>query len=474
MTTTVTTKHARSLGLLEKYQLSKHLTHAYGTVNVSGRLTHPVCDTDNIHSFYLAQLAPALTQLLHHHSVLSVVMRDVTLSSAHFAQLSSVDLAQVVQVGSVGETLEKTIHTQTSIDFDLDALVPLWCIYITPIDNTSCYLTYTAHHSISDGMGLSVFWQELLEELNHSSSVQQQENWIVQIPADAIVPSPYELSNPPALSLVKDTLPLVLNSIGSKILPTFISKYLNPALTSWKGDFAAVEGEGHNTDVRLFHIDSVEWAPLMKKAKESGISAHAVVFSCVLLAWAKVYPEHGVVETGTPMNCRPMCNPPVAKNQLGNYVGSYNAFWTNDSAFQKYQNNPWLLANKYHHDLQNNKLDGAKQSLLLKFLPDFPASYIDFWNDKRKNSNMGRAGGVEFSDLGRFTVPTSESAQWHLEDMYFCQSAQIYTTAYSINGISANNNLYCTMTWQKGALKEEKPDQLTAAFKDVIKAFLEN
>ncbi|KAI8889222.1 hypothetical protein K501DRAFT_282391 [Backusella circina FSU 941] len=472
--TAVTTKHARSLGLLEKYQLSKHLTHAYGTVNVTGHLAHPACETDNVHTFYLGQLAPALTRLLHRHPLLSVVMRDIHSSSAHFAQLSSVDLSQVIRVGSAGETLEKSIHTQTSLDFDLDALLPLWCIYIVPINNTSCYLTYTVHHAISDGMGLSIFWQELLEELNNSSSVQQQENWIVQIPQDAIVASPYELSNPPALSLVKDTVPLVLNSIGSKVLPTFISKYLNPALTSWKGDFPAVDGESHNTDLLLFHVHSSEWSPLMKKAKEVGISAHAIVFACVLLAWAKVYPDDGTVETGTPMNCRPMCNPPVAKHQLGNYVGAYNAFWTNDATLRDYQKNPWLLAKKYHVDLQKNKIDGAKQSLLLKFLPDFPGSYIDFWGDKRKNSNMGRSGGIEFSDLGRFSVPSSESDPWQLKDIYFCQSAQIFTTAYSINGISANNNLYCTMTWQKGALKDEKPEQLTNAFKDVIKAFLEN
>ncbi|KAL0142079.1 alcohol acetyltransferase-domain-containing protein [Mucor lusitanicus] len=448
-TVTISTRKSRPLGLLEKYQLSKQLTKAYGNITLTAELEHPALYHDTMspndqETLYQHSFAPALTRLLQAHPHLSLTVRDKTESTAHFVQLDTINLADNVQLTNI-TSLQDLIAEQTGAEFDVDTLLPLWRIKIMPQTATRCIV--------------------VLAELNaKQEAVGKEEDLVIHI-KEATVPLPYEASGAPSLSLAWDVVPVLCHSLIPKLLPTAIARYVDPvSYDGWKGDFAAIDGEAHNTDVRLITVPCDMWKPIMNECKRQGISVHAIVFMALMLAWTRLYPDQ-TTEASTPINCRGLCNPPVPNNQIGNFVGAYTSMWTG----KQLQQDAWLLAKKYHNDLNKSKVDGAKQPLFLKYLPEFPASYCDFWYDKRKNSAMGRAGGIELSDLGRFACPPQQDTAWRVKQMFFCQSAQTFTNAFHLNSVTTNDTLFCTLSWQKGSLDAAKINKFHDTFIGILK-----
>ncbi|KAK4519472.1 uncharacterized protein ATC70_009708 [Mucor velutinosus] len=470
-TVAINARKSRPLGLLEKYQLSKQLTKAYGNITLTAELEHPVLYHDTMlandqEKLYQHSFAPALTCLVQTHPHLSLTVRDKTESTAHFVQLDTINLADNVQLTDIA-SLQDLIAEQTGAEFDVDTLLPLWRIKIMPQTSTSCIVVLAVHHIIFDGMSLTTFWGDFLKKLNakqESQMVDKEEGLIIRV-KEATVPLPYEASGAPSLSLTWDVVPVLCHSLIPKLLPTAIARYVDPvSYDGWKGDFAAIDGEAHNTDVRLISVPCDIWKPIMNECKRQGISVHAILFMALMLTWKRLYPDQ-TTEASTPINCRGLCNPPVPNNQIGNFVGAYTSIWTG----KQLQQDIWLLAKKYHNDLNKNKIDGAKQPLFLKYLPEFPASYCDFWYDKRKNSAMGRAGGIELSDLGRFSCPSQQDTAWKVKQMYFCQSAQTFTNAFHLNSVTTNDTLFCTVSWQKGSLDTAKINKFHDTFIGILK-----
>ncbi|KAI7899356.1 alcohol acetyltransferase [Cokeromyces recurvatus] len=461
----------RPLGLLEKYQLSKHLTNAYGNITLTLYLEHAPIQADQEELFYRQSFYPVLTQLIKRHPNLSIIVRDKLQKTAHFVQLSTIDLSKIVKVVNSSDSLTDLIRQETSLEFNLDDMLPLWRLTIVPQTLTGCNVIFTAHHIIADGMSLTIFWNECLKALNENtlSSITTTTtiDTIIKVQQHAIAP-PYELSGAPTLSLVWDVVPVLCKNFLPKMLPSPLAHWIDPLVdgTSWSGDFAAVEGEGHKTKIQLISVPPTVWKPILDKAKEEqGVSGHAILFICLLIAWAKLYPNEKT-EASTPINCRGLCNPPVPNSQIGNFVGGYTTIWTSKQLLTQ---SPWKLAKEYSQGLCQNKVNAAKQALFLSYLPQFPESFCDFWYDKRKYTNLGRSGGVEVSDLGRFIMNTHEEEDgWKLKDIYFCQSAQIFTNALTFNTVSANNGLSCTLSWQKGSLDETKLDQFQNVFLDIL------
>lgn len=469
----INTRKERPLGLLEKYQLSKQLTQAYGNVTLTAELEHPNLykEQQNIEKVYQLAFAPALTRMVETHPNLSLTVRDKTENTAHLVQLDTINLADNVQLTNI-TSLQDLIAEQTGAEFDVDSLLPLWRIKIMPQTSTSCIVVFTVHHIIADGMSLCIFWGDFLQGLNNKQQEEQQfdaneknkeEEILIIHVKESVIPLPYEESGAPSLSLAWDVVPVLCHSLIPKLLPTALARYVDPiSYDGWKGDFAAIEGEAHNTDVRLISVPRDIWKPIMVEAKRQGISVHAILFMSMMLAWTRLYPDQTTTEVSTPINCRGLCNPPVPNNQIGNFVGAYTSIWTG----KQLQQDIWLLAKKYNNDLNKNKLDGAKQPLFLKYLPEFPASYCDFWYDKRKNSTLGRAGGIELSDLGRFSC---NQDAWKAKQMYFCQSAQTFTNAFTLNSITTNDALFCTLSWQIGSLDVVKMDKFHDIFIGILK-----
>ncbi|KAG2204132.1 hypothetical protein INT47_011615 [Mucor saturninus] len=449
----MSTRQERPLGLLEKYQTSKQLTHAYGNITMTALLDHESIVSQPAETFYMQCFVPALTRLIHHHAALSMVVRDKTENSIHFEQLTSIDLDKVICIRSP-LSLSLLIKEQTTTEFDLDSFLPLWRITIVPQTPTSCIVSLAMHHVLGDGMSLCIVWQALLQALQTIETKPTVDK--VTIVKKMHLPLPYELSNAPEMSLLWDVVPVICKSLIPKILPTSIARRLDPLSSEgWQGDFkAAVDGETHDTQIGTIHVPLDIWKPLVEASKKRGISPHAILFVTMLLAWKRLYPGQ-TTETTTPINCRGLCQPAVSADRVGNFVGSYTGVWTGQQLDES-EKDIWKMATRYHQDLQTNKKEAAKQALFLKYLPEFPASYCDFWYDKRKNSRLGRTGGLELSDLGRFHDPEATSSSWKLKQLYFAQSAQIFTCAFGLNTISVRDELYCTYGWQKGALDEAK------------------
>lgn len=467
---TIITRQERTLGLLEKYQTSKQLTRAYGNISMTALLEHDrLGEGESADSFYLRHFQPALTRLVETHPGLSVVVKNKDESTAHFEQLTNIDLSKLIQVTTTegATSLQALVKEQTSVEFDLDALLPLWRLKVVPTSATNCMVALGMHHIIGDGMSLTIFYQDFLQALNNNKAEENAKTLILEVKEKKLA-LPYELSGAPTISVVMDVLPVFAKSLIPKILPTSLARFMDPmSIDGWKGDFAAVEGESHNTEAQLIHVPLDIWKPITNECKKRGISAHAIVFSVMLLAWQRLYPGQ-TTEVSTPINCRGLCNPPVSNHQIGNYVGGYTSSWTGKQLQVAATKDIWELATKYHQDLQSNKIEAAKQTLFLKYLPEFPASYCDFWYDKRRSSSFGRTGGLELSDLGKLSIDNKEAA-WKVNQIYFCQSAQTFTTAFGINSISCNDNLYCTMGWQKGALDTTKMNQYHDVFIGILK-----
>lgn len=461
----MSTRQDRPLGVLEKYQTSKHLTRAYGNICLTGSLKHVVNEGAPI-PFYMRYFQPALTRLIDTHAALSMVVRDTTESTIHFEQLTSIDLGKIVSIETQSMSLEELLKEQTTSEFDLAASVPLWRLKIIAESPSKCTVSLALNHIIGDGMSLCTIWNTLLQELNNDNEPDEEKSKIISV-RHLKFPLPYELSNPPSISVVWDVLPVVLKNLAPKVLPFSIANLINPLSTEgWKGDFEAVEEEPHDTEVRTIHVPLDIWKPITEECKQRGISPHAVVFISMMLAWKQLYPGQ-TTEVSTPVNCRAWCDPAVPANVIGNYVGAYTSVWTPKQLEIK---DIWKAAKRYHQDLQSNKMEASKQSLFLKYLPEYPASYCDYWYDKRKNSSMGRAGGLELSDLGKFKFEAQgDHATWKLNDLYFCQSAQTFTVALGLNSITVNDQLYCTLGWQKNALDFGKINMFHDIFIGILK-----
>jgi NRPS condensation-like uncharacterized protein len=463
---TPTLRQDRPLGLLEKYQLSKELTKAYGTINITAHCYHPTRDSSNdLELFYASWLHQALTRLIIDHPMLSAIVRDKTDNSVHWAQLSHINLADIVTIlPTASVSTEELIQKQTSTEFDLDSELPLWRLTILPDASlTQCWLTITVHHVIADGMSLTILLKHLIGELNHTKPTSNNPAGVV-VPQTNPLPAAYENCGAPTLSIVWDVLPVLCRSLIPKVLPTNLAAWMDPlTLKGWQGDYAAIDGESHNTCLQLIKVASSTWKPLMMECKKRGVSPHALVFVAMVKAWARLYGNH-TTEVATPVNCRGLCHPLVGADQIGNYTGAYTSAWTSDASTQ----DTWAMAAIYAQGLKNHKIDAAKKALLLQYLPNFPAAYCDFWYGKRKSSRMGRTGGLELSDLGRLVI--DQGAWGTIEEVYFCQSAQVFTVALGVNAVTVEGALCCTVNWQKGSLDDCKISKYRDHFVAILKA----
>ncbi|KAI9281629.1 alcohol acetyltransferase [Sporodiniella umbellata] len=448
-------KEGRRIGVLEKYQSTKQLVRSYGNVCFTAELRHPECVIDAA-QFYQERLRTPLRKMIERHSSLSWVLREIDTPNVCFKRLKTVDLTQVVEVAPIQNTSVNSLtQEQCTIEFDFDSELPLWRLKIVPVSPTTCLAAFSLNHVIGDGSTLKIFWTELLHELQTEHKVNE-ESFIVQTPENLKPDLTYEDSGCPKISFLSDVLP--------KIIKSSVPKFLTNAHHGWAGDFPAVEGEPHSTEVLSNKIDSLTWGRIMKESKNRQISGHAVVYALFVLAWATLYNNHSV-SVGTPINCRPLCNPPLSANQMGNYVGQYDCYWKK-GYIQKILKNKslWDFAKKYNDNLQKGgKLKGAKAALILKFLK-YPEQYLEFFKDKRKYP-MKRGGGLELSDIGKVSI---SGDSWEIESLYFCQSAHTYGTAFGMNSTCLNGILFYTLCWQKGSLDQEKIDLFNKIFNDLL------
>ncbi|KAI8099648.1 alcohol acetyltransferase [Halteromyces radiatus] len=469
----------RNLGLLEKYQASKTLTQGYGSVTCTAQVRHQIQRKDNATTFYLTQFHPAITRLVQRYPFLSLVVRDFGQSTAHFIHVSSFSLSSMIHVTTSPPPLDEAIASACDkelLSTDSDTDIPPWRLHILvqPDKLDECTIIFIAHHIIIDGKSLALFWAAFLQELNNdndisttiqTSSPNKDDSWLVHTDtlAPMSLPSPMELRSDIPKPSVFDYASL-FGGILKKWIP------FGRQMEFWEGDSAAVDGEAHSTMIKLRELGGDAWKMVLQLAKQkyNNISIHAVVHAAFLLAWAEIYPDQATMMT-TPINCRQQAN---AHLEIGNFVGVYEHAWTPDVLL-----NPpssltddvplvWRLAHHYHTILQTKKHRSCVGAHFLGLL-DYPNGYIDYWKGIRKEHRMGRAGGLEHSDLGRFDDP-GQNNPWTLDSLWFSQSAQIFSMALGLNTITLNNVMYASFVWQYGSLDEAKVTLVMDRFIDIL------
>ncbi|KAI9259586.1 alcohol acetyltransferase [Phascolomyces articulosus] len=466
----------RSLGWFEKYQVAKQLTQAYGTVTTTVILRHALavrCKEQDIKEFYFSQLYAPITRLVEKHPQLSLVVADSDKSTAHFVRLDQFDLSAIIKFNDQiplrdQSKLDQVIANECDHEFNLaDQTTPLWHLRICTHEDCldECSITFTVHHVIADGKSLATFWRDFLQEINNQQEKQQQpkDGYIIKSNPAIELGLPYEERQPPMFTAI-DMVGVVSRMVAKKVFPSFLANRLLPQ--SWAGDYPGITDKSlarHDTVVRGIELGGTIWKDTCTTCREQGITPHAAIMTAVVSAFAEVYPETTVLSTCTPTNCRSFCNPPVPEDEMGNFVGAYNHTWTLPSAAME---GFWDMAKKYQTPLKANMVQAAKETSLLKYLSRYPEDYCDFWYGHWDSNPMHRGGGIEVSDLGKFVPPPSTkentNASWQLESIWFCQSAQIFTTPLSVNPIRTETSLYITITWQNGSLVESKADKLTS------------
>ncbi|KAG2219486.1 hypothetical protein INT45_010406 [Circinella minor] len=471
MSTTV----ERSLGLLEKYQLSKHLTQCYGTVTATATLRHiPRNNTqfDDPKQFYLAQLQVPLTSLIEKHPQLSLVVGENDKQTAHFIRLNQIDLYEIINVEQQvpfwdRSKLAQVIASECDHEFNFnDQTVPLWHLHICTHDDRldECTITLTAHHVIADGKSLSIFWQGLLHEINKVKLQSKQltdkheDGYVIKPKVETILGLPYEDRQAP-MPTAWNMIGVVSRMIAKKALPDLLTKTWFPQ--GWAGDHPGITDKAkarHDTVVRTIELGGVTWNDVCTTCRKHGVTPHAAIMVAVVSAFAEVYRQEKIVSTSTPVNCRSFCTPAVPENEMGNFVGSYSHTWKKLPQLLS-GGDFWDMAKTYQTQLKANKGEAAKEAGLLKYLSKYPEDYCDFWYDHWvSNPTMHRAGGIELSDLGKFVPPTDDNDIWKIESIWFCQSTQIFTTALNVNSISTKDSMYATIGWQNGSLEGSKAE----------------
>ncbi|KAI7882435.1 hypothetical protein K492DRAFT_176335 [Lichtheimia hyalospora FSU 10163] len=174
------------------------------------------------------------------------------------------------------------------------------------------------------------------------------------------------------------------------------------------------------------------------------------------LAFAELYPDR-VVRTMTPVNTRPLCDPPVPEDEMGNFFGNFFRFWhpgfANDKSF-------WELAIEYQACVREGKgFAAAFAENFFGSLKNFPEDFTDYWYSNWYKYPMGRAGGICVSDLGLISTKHVTSTEWQLQEIFFNQSSHMYSIALTVNTISTSSAMQACVAWQRNTLDISKADR---------------
>ncbi|KAI8334621.1 alcohol acetyltransferase [Chlamydoabsidia padenii] len=426
----------RPLGMFEKNQLAKQLTKGYASVTLTAVLHHPP-RTISPAPFYKRYLYSALSPLIQQHPMLRLTVANIDQPSVHFVQLTRLRLDDLVMVTDQDAfwnvaTQERIITEECQHEFNLFGMVPLWRLRVSchPDRLDQCSITLSLQHVIADGLSTTIIWHDILRNLNNDNLENLDDKEMFDTSGTCDVPLPIEHRHGPYDPTISPQDPM-------------------PA-DGWQGDFPAPDNETLDTVLRLVKVDRSIWMRLVDKAKTRGVSMHAVIYASYLLSWMAEYPDRSV-KTVTAINCRPYCH--VPDDELGIFFGRYELGWpladlASCTSF-------WTLAKDYHDLIQRNKLLTCQRSLLMgDSLPAYPDDYCNVWYDARKKYAMGRSGGLNMSDLGRFGY--SVDGSWTLHDMWFAQSAHTFATILALNVITVNESMHAAITWQRGSVQENK------------------
>lgn len=164
----------RPLGLLEKYQLSKHFDKVYGNISLSVRFrfnkTPPLHlgDLDQASTYFRRRLVPAFKQLCSEIPLLMLGVIDVNTTVPKFLHIGQFDFDKILTISVANfvddDILSQSIAEEIRRPFDLDDhTLPLWRLYVLVHDQKpdEFVVMWVVHHVIVDGLSTTILWTRM-------------------------------------------------------------------------------------------------------------------------------------------------------------------------------------------------------------------------------------------------------------------------------------------------------------------------
>ncbi|KAG0327234.1 hypothetical protein BGZ99_008105 [Dissophora globulifera] len=484
----------REVGNLERYSLARANAGLYYNVLVGPRLhllpNHPAQRLPTDSAQWVDLLTGPLTWLIQQHPSLSVVVGDHLSAKPTFMRMPSVNIARVVRVCSIQQPDEiaQVLEREHAEPFDfLDVEAPLWRIVVAHVKHDdSFFLLYNFQHVIGDGRSAKAITEQLVERLNiqaaelHSPS----ENGKPKLPTVVISPNDPMPPNLERRVNCKPSIPtLIKEATMALLLPPFIKKALESKY--WSGEIDASLKLPNETRASIWFLTPNETSQVINAAKAHKNTVQSILFTASNFAIKSTFLSHvendGRLTTtkdklsfGTPVCLRSLISPPIALQDQGSYtseIATKDIEVGLDTEF-------WDLAKSYRKQILEGTTRGGVRHLiehagLLEYLPKHKGGWEEFLRGQVEKEQHGRLSTLKLSNIGRaWDQPTTEGSPplaYKAVDAIFSQSANITSSAFTLNAATANGVLSMVATWQEATFtSRDRAELFMKEFKRIL------
>jgi hypothetical protein len=498
----------RPVGNLERYYITRQNVNHYNNILFSIRYQwdelynlNPIIDpiTNNIISkaknFILQILYPSLEKLILKQPSLSISLKDTKSSQPLFILLSKIDLSDLIEfivISNDEKDLVNAFEQEHDIALDQeDERKPLWRMTVgiynaansdgntqTRPDYDLC-VTFCWHHCIGDGKSAYAIHNTFIESIN--STLQEKNNSLIETLNSSLkyiisIPDTHQICEPlEKIINVKPTIPHLLKEAFIEfLLPSILKKFL--LSNYWAGETHSGDLSDYHTKVQLYSLETNEFENLILITKQNQTTIQAVLHSAILFSLSRYLSSNNQsIRITSPITLRPYATPPISSNDMGNYVAEFlfdYKFPVDKPSFDNIDF--WELCRQYKSQLENNIPLSIQHVGMLDYLSKDNKSWENFFKQKMIGLPMGRSYSVELSNWGKYNKENTNACNWKIIDMFFSQSAQVVGAAINVNSVSYNNKLNISITYQKGAISNEKVREFSSGIIKCLKLISNN
>jgi hypothetical protein len=180
------------------------------------------------------------------------------------------------------------------------------------------------------------------------------------------------------------------------------------------------------TRIAQLEIDSMDSERLRAQAHRAGVTLHAALSACALLAAAQALNvEHGSLRLHTPISLRARCRP--EPRGFGVFIAGVDSDLDVSPA-----SNPWNLARQYAERLARDKPDAPGQLGLLALAGDLRERA-----QKLEHQHHGRTATLEVSNVGRVLDVPDGTVVWLTQGAHYHSPLLVLTLVESASVVRA-------------------------------------
>ncbi|CAG8573333.1 13297_t:CDS:2 [Ambispora gerdemannii] len=490
----------RPLVPLERYFTIRQELNYYKNIISYVRYTHkklPSIPFANVRSEITPILYRALRSLVLRHPALSAAFFGIKSNSPSFVHIPVIDLSSIVTF-----ELERLMEAQHHIEFSQDSFnIPLWRVVfvLNKARRNELGVLFVYHHGIGDGKSSfalhNLFYKFLNENLDlFDPNRPKLDDTALRKEAKVDAPlRPHPRPINERISLrppLHKIVPLVAPHL---IIPSFIRTVIENKY--WAGDIPSKSLDTYHTKVKIFTLTKDEFQKVYGYAKNEGSTIQAVLYAAVLSSATKYLVPVTVtsntlsLKISTPISLRPITNPPISPNEMGVYVVDFDS---NILVGRIHKIEFWKLAREWQRDFLKIKPEAMHRIWLLRFVGKRYEEWIKLmkgWRFAKDNDGMGREASGKISNLGRWIVTDDEDDEkrdgtdpevsakqeekWEIIDMTFSQCANVVGAAFYVNVVTYGDNFRGTVTYQEGAISDDKIETFVRGLVDTLKCVAE-